>query len=366
MANMLTAAASGLVAILIGTHAFGQTQPFTAPTPGTVIYTVNGRVEIDSIDGMILRTVNAKLAPGQWLAGCYDPAVQSTFDRNAIAALWPLSPGKTITFEQQRNEKRWSLTFKVGEPGKTTVRAGTFETWPIDVETTALTHTFKGIVHCSYAPEIGFSVKRTQETIEGDGPKGRFEAVRIEKHDRSKIAEFRAPEPGTTFRTTDGSYRIDGADGANLIRKTENRSTSAVWIGGFRPFNLYDVTIASYMAEANKLWPLEVGKSVSISSTRPGDFNNPSSTWNHTLSVERTEVITVPAGTFSTFVVKWHERGLGQNGYEGVYTYWWSPALGFAIKRDMRVLRGIANLTNYELVSVTAPPPLTKAAATKP
>ena len=82
------------------------------------------------------------------------------------------------------------------------------------------------------------------------------------------------------------------------------------------------------------LWPLEVGKQASFSFER-----------NRARRVEYNvagiETVTVPAGTFDTFVIEETERTIGGRGKsERKQTYWYSPEIGYIVKRVLSVISG--------------------------
>jgi Protein of unknown function (DUF3108) len=334
-----------------------QTQPFVPPTPGTtVFFSTGGYFEADSVDGTILRVVNSALQQRDMLAACYTPSRNTKYDRRGTDSLWPLAPGKTVTLEEAVDDRRWSVTFRVVRQEQVKTRAGTFEAWLITADETALTHTFKGAYQCWYVPEIGLPVKRSMDVKAGKGSGFDEEAMRVEKHDRSKVAEFRAPAPGTTFNTTAGSVRIDSIDGPNLLQAYTNPDQKVWWLAGFGALVMPDRYAKSMGPQMAKIWPLEVGKSTSFQRDLPTYRGTANSTFQNELTVEKAETVTVPAGTFSTFVIKWRSRGLGFNTSDVVQTIWWSPALGFPVKREARIVTGYGIYTNYELRSVQRPP----------
>lgn len=356
--RVLTAFTGCFVGFFLCTETFAQTQPFVPPTPGSKVQLSSGGwLEVDSVDNATVRTVNAAGAQGNWVAACYFLGKKTSVNRDAIAALWPLSTGKTISAEARSDEQRWSLDFKVAGIEKTTVAAGTFDTWIIEVDQTALTHAFKSVTRCWYAPDIGFFVKRNYEVKEGNGTSLKMEATRVEKRDRSKSAEFRSPAPGTTFYTNAFSFRIDGRSGTNLIQASAIRDKQTYWLGGLGHYLMQERDANSVQSDVDQLWPIEVGKTISFQANLPGFYPGSSQqTYHYRVAVERTETITVPAGTFSTFVIKWTQRGLGNNTFVGVQTLWWSPALGIPIKREVDIQQGITDWVSYELRSVQPPP----------
>jgi hypothetical protein len=325
-------------------------QAFVAAPPGTRIYTTGGNWhEIDSVEGTLVRTVGKTLDVTNWVGFCDRPSSKSQYDRKLADALWPLSPGKSAKYDKEREGRRWTVTFKAVGIEQVTVPLGTFSTWLIEAEEVGVSHKSRSITRCWYAPEVGFVVKRRHEIKEGSGSASAIEVLRIEKADRSRVVPFRAPLPGTSFDTNVGSYRIDGADGPHLFRKDDRPSYNTTWVGGFVAYASNDYALDARKRELAKLWPLEVGKGVQFEAPRPGG-----GVWVHTFKVERTETVTVPAGIYAAFVVTWNQRAIN-NPYNSTVTFWWSPALGFPIKRHEQSATSGSAERNYELRNATPP-----------
>ncbi len=353
MRRAFAAAAIGCLAVLqsANTAALAQSQPFVISPPGTRVYTTTGGwYEVDFVDGMVVRTVNERLDVGIWTGLCDRRSSTSAtkLDERSADALWPLELGKSVSYEVESGERRWSKSLRVAKREKITLPAGTFDTWVIEDNEKGISHDSQSVFQCWYAPEVGFVVRRRHEVKGGTGAT-QFTALRIEKQDRSKTAEFRGPLPGTTFDTSRGSFRVDAVEGTTLIRKSDDPRLNAIWLGGLHDTLASDPFVGKISQEMAKLWPLEIGKSISF------DFSRPSGgVWVNRVSVERTESIKVPAGTYATFLVKWQERAV--NGpFNATYLYWWSPALGFPIKREVQFSAGDAVRTGYELRKVTPP-----------
>jgi hypothetical protein len=347
------AAAAVLVASTVSARA--QSQGFVPPSPGTRFYTsADSWSEIDSVDGNVTRTVNARLAQTTWLGGCAAIGSRTVADPKAVDALWPLAPGKTASVSSRLEQRSWLLNFRVVGPEAVTVPAGHFDAWLIEVDETALSHVYRGVYRCWYAPEVGFIVKRTIEIKDGDGTPSASKVVRIDKKDRSNVAEFHAPAPGTTFTTTVGVTRVAGAYGTNLVQAVSGEDKKVYWLSGLAQSVITDEMAAAVQREVDKLWPLQAGKSVSFQ----GDLPGPTAAalkFQYDVTVEKTETVNVPAGTFATFVIKWEQSAQGQPAFHGIQTLWWSPALGFPVKREIKILQGRSDWKRYDLTAAQAP-----------
>jgi len=97
--------------------------------------------------------------------------------------------------------------------------------------------------------------------------------------------------------------------------------------------------------EPTKLWPLEVGKSVT--------FNAGSNAIN--ARVLRTEVVKVPAGTFFTYVIERRDRSSA--GPDNFAYYWYAPVVGTVVKFEERSYRS-GQRPAWEVVSIILTQPL--------
>lgn len=96
-----------------------------------------------------------------------------------------------------------------------------------------------------------------------------------------------------------------------------------------------------------QLFPLKVGNTANSSHSGSGNFG----VWStqDKLEVTATEQMTVPAGTFETFVI---QTSMRNSNWYGNNTCWYAPEIGYCVKR-----RWASSSTSYtwELASVTAP-----------
>ena len=98
-----------------------------------------------------------------------------------------------------------------------------------------------------------------------------------------------------------------------------------------------------------QFWPLEVGKKVT--------FNyGAGSPLSVTARVLRTETITVPAGTFYTYVIERRTHSVS-DFREDVATYWYAPSVGDVVKFQ-EVRQSGASRKPYEMVQLVLPHPV--------
>lgn len=161
-------------------------------------------------------------------------------------------------------------------------------------------------------------------------------------------APYTPPPVGTVIQTSAGTFTVTGSSGYDLVLQQDAKAR-----GGFATmhglFQEEPESSASYSRhEIEGLWPLQVGKRASTDMiTQQGGVNM---RWE----VPRTETITVPAGTFPTYVVEKRERS-SDDSYEATERWWYAPQLGFPVKYEQRLMRGIDKRVPWELVSIRYP-----------
>jgi hypothetical protein len=153
---------------------------------------------------------------------------------------------------------------------------------------------------------------------------------------------------GTVIQTSAGTYTVTGSNGHDLVLQKDAKAG-----GGFTTmhglFQEEPENTSSYSRrEVESLWPLQTGKRASTDMiTQQGGRNL---RWE----VPRTETITVPAGTFPTYVVEKRERS-SDDLYAATERWWYAPQLGFPVKYEQELTRGIDKRAPWELVSIRYP-----------
>lgn len=111
---------------------------------------------------------------------------------------------------------------------------------------------------------------------------------------------------------------------------------------------------AEKMSEANRalvlpLFPLKVGNAVKLSH----DGETRGNRWScmDKIEVSGVEKVTVPAGTFDTYLITTAQRDVSTS-WRGDGTCWYSPEVGHCVKVKWRSSK---NDDDWELVSVVAP-----------
>ncbi len=166
-----------------------------------------------------------------------------------------------------------------------------------------------------------------------------------------KIA-LRTPAVGTVFRTTADMLTVTHVDGANVDTASANEQSES-WRGLFlnRPLGT-----RADPAEASlpMIWPLELGKALTINERAGPDANAPV-TVRTVIKVLRSELVTVAGRPVPTLVV---ERQVHSASSEGTYTYWYAPEYGFHMKYSSAFKgRSSAKAEAWTVTDVRPPPP---------
>lgn len=166
------------------------------------------------------------------------------------------------------------------------------------------------------------------------------------------------PPPGTVIVTSArATFTFQGRSGlvCSLTSSTDGR---------YQTFGL--VTLVNSMnyqadkARIAQLWPLAVGKEVKFNVVR-GSY-----AYIADYTVLGTTDITVKAGTFRTYVVRYEETqtsariAASHTGiYHSIWTFWISPEVGFFVKVDYQSISGGPSAyyphTPWEAVSISMP-----------
>jgi|SRR6185369_9070037 hypothetical protein len=161
-------------------------------------------------------------------------------------------------------------------------------------------------------------------------------------------AAYTPPPVGSVIQTSAGTYTVTSSNGYDLVLQKDTKAG-----GGFTTmhglFQEEPANTASYSrSEVEGLWPLQVGKRGSTDMiTQQGGRNL---RWD----VLRTETVTVPAGTFPTYVIEKRERS-SDDSYQATEHWWYAPQLGFPVKYEQELTRGIDKRAPWELVSIRYP-----------
>jgi hypothetical protein len=162
-------------------------------------------------------------------------------------------------------------------------------------------------------------------------------------------APFNPAPVGTVVETTAGKRTVQSINGYDVVMDESGKSviSHALLADG-----LGDGTYTRPAVE--NFWPLQVGRSETY------NLNTSQGGRAITLKVLRTELVTVPAGTFFTYVIERRDR-LPQDGTENVATSWYAPSIGTIVKFQEEVGRPTKPRAPYEAVSIRLPQPLTGA-----
>ncbi|MGE5200889.1 MAG: hypothetical protein ACM3O6_02375, partial [Acidobacteriota bacterium] len=169
-------------------------------------------------------------------------------------------------------------------------------------------------------------------TVAAPVPRGNYERY------ESATAEFHCPAAGTLIRTS-ANVSFKFTDGKGMIcgyldQYGAARQRYAIFADGFGRLAKHDL---------DALWPLKVGNRVEfvvVDNSAPslsGAWQ--SLDYEEKFTVVGVEPVTVPAGTFDTFVVEWREKGTrGAARSEAIITSWYAPRTGYIVKSSVKVL----------------------------
>lgn len=173
------------------------------------------------------------------------------------------------------------------------------------------------------------------------------------------LAEWKPVAEGTTLT-------FINADGKDELRKFSRVNGFGLTYesvdGKMREDFALQVTLAeernetiddSYQKKAGDLWPLTVGKTGSF--YHRGITNGNFWQVSDSTKVAGIEDVTVPAGTFRTFII--HNTMDNTPWFEGKRTCWYAPEVGYCVKDHFRSVsrNGTIRESKIELKSVAKP-----------
>ncbi len=148
-------------------------------------------------------------------------------------------------------------------------------------------------------------------------------------------APFDPAPPGSIFRWRSGSVVVVGKAADFFVTYTSDGKTKTTSMVGTRDRNYLP---AADFTEFTKIWPLEVGKTVRYHRYEP---RGGSLSWADEVTVLRTEVVQVGDKRIDTFVVRWSSHGENRSRWEGSFTSWYAPSLGWPVKLSSSDNEGI-------------------------
>ncbi|HTY66960.1 MAG TPA: YajG family lipoprotein [Alphaproteobacteria bacterium] len=335
---------------------------FEAPSVGTRIYTDRGgQYEITSVEGTVVKTMNAASHSATWVGGFFSPGSESEmFNWRDVEGIWPLEVGKTVPFELSGSLGAWHVTMKVLRQEEITTEAGRFQTVVVETRERSVTGASE-IVHTQwYAPEVGFIVKYSRETVRGASRPEAWTVRRVTRPDSHAVADaarrpaavdFKAPPIGTRVYLDTGGYLQVAAVDGKTIHTVNADSREADYVGSlYSPGNAANRFDRSLV---ESIWPLEIGKSVRFEISRT-DPDGRKRAWEETITVLREEHITTEAGPFRTVVVELRQRSL-TGVFESITTRWYAPDIGFIVKYRHTIEKGSGTAGAWSAAKIEKP-----------
>ena len=161
--------------------------------------------------------------------------------------------------------------------------------------------------------------------------------------DINQPAPFNPAPAGTVVETTAGKRTVQSINGYDVVIDDNGKTevSHALLTDG-----LGDGTYSRTAVE--NFWPLQVGRSETY------NLNTSQGGRAITLKVLRTEMVTVPAGTFFTYVIERRDR-MPQDNTENVTTSWYAPSVGSVVKFQEEVGRATKPRVPFEAVTIRMP-----------
>ena len=155
----------------------------------------------------------------------------------------------------------------------------------------------------------------------------------------AQTMEFGCPKPGTTFVFDSGSRQTARSqDGMDCVMQFANGKTFKVRALLFANPAPDGSDISAFIAalKPERLWPLQVGKTIEAS------YKSGGRSWNYVLNVARFERRPGPGDAlFDAFVIEMNEQG--DKGERSVSRWWVSPVEKYALRFDWSNGAGSAN-----------------------
>jgi hypothetical protein len=168
--------------------------------------------------------------------------------------------------------------------------------------------------------------------------------------------EFHCPKPGTVieYTSTGGTVVFGEADGMWCTGTQEDGQS-------WRRYAMLAGADASWSGfienHVERIWPLQLGKEINFtfqgrSSRNASAVDSATPFWYvEKIVVARKEKLTVPAGTFDTWVIEDHQE-VSRGRVIALRTYWYAPEVGFAIKYSYHITQGIGKDIFFEAKSI--------------
>jgi len=169
--------------------------------------------------------------------------------------------------------------------------------------------------------------------------------------------DFRCPAPGTVIEFSNG-VKITATSGDGFwCSFTDQRGRP------FRRFAIFALENSSWIDKGlESLWPLKVGNQRTFETIAAAGrvATGIAESWlpvyyTSEFRVTGRETVTVPAGTFETFVVQWREFSHGPQ-YDGTRTWWIAPKIGYFVKSTYTQAAGLpGRAVAWEAVRISIP-----------
>lgn len=151
----------------------------------------------------------------------------------------------------------------------------------------------------------------------------------------AQTAAFKCAAPGTIVEFSDGQRTTWIGQDGNKCRLQQKRSDGTEVLNNwFAPTAIVAAAGSQAWADQIKpwtLWPLAVGKKIEGRYDGPSSTAGGSGSWIQKITVEKIERLTIPAGTFDTFVVVAEQEAISHR-FKSTFRQWYAVGPGVTIK----------------------------------
>lgn len=156
-----------------------------APIATRICLDTGGYIQVTSLSGTTVDTINAARHESEWVGLFFVPANPALqFDRTTAESIWPLEIGKSVSFKMtgtgaNGSAGEWQETITVIRQEELTTEAGQFRTMVVETREQSLTGPFQAVSTRWYAPDVGFVVKYRRVIEQGAGNESAWTASKI-------------------------------------------------------------------------------------------------------------------------------------------------------------------------------------------
>ena len=172
----------------------------------------------------------------------------------------------------------------------------------------------------------------------------------------AQSGEVRCPAPKTQLKNSIGGTAESLGNAGAFVCRFKNLATGKKDERILGAFDFAAPDVQANLDKFRSLIPLQVGKRMSYAYSGASNLGG-SGDWSYTISIEKYETITIPVGTFPSFVILQVEQTHASGG-RWERRWWYSPLLGHIIKFEFKTVQGNPPPNyprNWELIEIRTP-----------